>query len=169
MVSQLKSVVNDENSWNEKYVWMEDKSFAFDYVDVITTALNRKEEKVAKLSFHSHLSAYWLIPMLIIHELKSNKKYSTKILPVFYEALTEDTRIWFNTVLPFCKIKPFKGNLRLLESSKDSQEKSRFSRKELSQSIVQITSGEIEKMSFLLSKCKLATDVYLYNFDSWIS
>ena len=169
MVSQLKSVVNDENSWNEKYLWMEDKSFAFDYVDVITTALNRKEEKVAKLSFHSHFSAYWLIPMLIIHELKSNKKYSTKILPVFYEALTEDTRIWFNTVLPFCKIKPFKGNLRLLESSKDSQEKSRFSRKELSQSIVQITSGEIEKMSFLLSKCKLATDVYLYNFDSWIS
>ena len=169
MVAQLKSAVNDENSWNEKYAWMEDKSFEFDDVNVITTALTGKEEKVAKLSFHSHFSAYWLIPMLIMHELKSNKNYATKVLSVSYEALTEGTDIWFNIVLPFCKMKPLKGNLRLLESSKDSQEKSRFSRKELSQNKAEITSREKEKMSFLLSKCKLATDVYSYDFDSLVS
>ena len=166
MVAQLKTAVNDEKSWNKKYAWMEDKSFAFDDFDLITTALNGKEEKLEKVSFQSHFFAHWLIPVLVMRELKADKKYATKILSVSYEALTEDTKLWFNTVLPFCKLKPLEGRIRLLASKKDSQEKSAINRKELFKSKVEITSREKEKMSFLLSKCNLANDVYSYTFNS---
>ena len=145
---------------------MEDKSFAFDDFNLITTALNGKEEKLKKVSFQSHFFVHWLISVLVMRELKADKKYATKILSVSYEALTEDTKLWFNTVLPFCKLKPLEGRIRLLASEKGSQEKSAINRKELFKSKVEITSREKERMSFLLSKCNLANDVYSYTFNS---
>ena len=51
LVSQLKSAVNDEKSWNEKYAWMEGQIFAIDNADLITTAINGKEGEVASTSF----------------------------------------------------------------------------------------------------------------------
>ena len=36
--------------------------------------------------------------MLIMLELRANKKYTTNILSVSYEALIEDPEAWYNTV-----------------------------------------------------------------------
>ena len=120
LVSQLKSAVNDEKSWNENYASMESQIFAVDDADLIITAVNGKEEKLASTSFQSHFLTHWLIPMLIMRALRANKKYATNILSVSYDALIENPQVWLNTVLPFCKMKPLKGNTLLLAFERDS-------------------------------------------------
>ena len=165
LVSQLKSAVNDEKSWYQKYAWMEDQTFAVDDAHLITTAVNDKEETFASTSFQSHFLTHWLIPMLIMRELIANKKYATNILSVSYEALIEDPQLWFNTVLPFCKMNPLKGNTLPLAFERDSQRMSIFNRKELSKNKFEITSGDKKKMSYLLKKCQVADDIDSYHFN----
>ena len=165
LVSQLKSAVNDEESWNKKYAWMEDQNFAVDDADLITTAVNGKEEKLASTSLQSHFLTHWLIPMLIMRELRANKKYATKFLSVSYEALIEDPQVWLNTVLPFCKMKPLKGSSLPLAFQRDSQQMSIFNRRELSKSKFELTFSGKEKMSYLLKKCQVADDIDSYHFN----
>ena len=165
LLSQLKAIVNDKKIWNEKYAWMENQTFISDDFNLVSSAVNGKNEKFSKTSFMSHFLTHWVIPMLILRELRTCHKYASKFLPISYENLTGSPEFWCNTVLPFCKIK--RSNSLQFPSAfeKDSQRKSIFNREELEKSKVVLTCDEKRKMSYLLQKFEIAADVDSYSFD----
>ena len=164
-LSQLKAIVNDEKLWNEKYAWMENQTFISDDFNLVSSAVNGKNEKFSKTSFMSHFLTHWIIPMLILRELKTCKKYASKFLPVSYENLIASPEFWCNTVLPFCKIKRLNSLQFPTAFEEDSQRKSIFNRKELEKSKVVLTSDDKRKMSYLLQKFEMATDIDSYSFN----